>query len=377
MRVISDSFNIVGRPHLARATELAIHGGLRTTCPNPLVGCVIVKNGTIVGEGWHEYAGGPHAEVMALSMAGEKAQGATAYVTLEPCNHHGKTGPCTQAIIAAGIKRVVIGEKDPNPKAGGGAQVLRDAGIEVEFVEDPKPFHELTRGWKTRLMTGKPYVRVKLGVSLDGALSLKPGMRTSITGASGEEITHRLREYADAVLITSATAQAENPSLTLCGINNELFENQPKRVVLVRSHIPEPDLRVFTSEGGETIILAPDNLDYDFEGYNARVVYYPAEDALEGALNELGNLGFNSILVEPGQRLFTELVNGRLIDELVTVAAGGFMGHDSYCCYHGISSIQDNGSEEFVMQHLLVPFDTKIYGDVVATMWRPREYRER
>lgn len=377
MRVISDSFNIVGRPHLARAIELAIHGGLRTTCPNPLVGCVIVKNGAIVGEGWHEKAGGPHAEMMALEKAGDRARGATVYVTLEPCAHQGSRGPCAQALIDAGVERVVIGEHDPHTSAGGGAEMLEQAGVTVEFATDHRPFYELTRGWKTRLLTGKPYVRVKLGVSLDAALTLKAGTHTSITGAAGEEVTHRLREYADAVVVSASTVLADNPSLTLRGINNELFDHQPKRVVLIRSHIPSPEARVFTQKGGETFILAPEGFEQDFASYNARVVYYSFEEGLEGALYALGAIGFNSILIEAGQRLFTELVNAQLFDELVTITAGGFLGHDSYRCYDGIATLHDNGSDEFVMQHSLVPFDTKIFGDVVATMWRPRAYRER
>ena len=376
MRVISDSFNIVGRPFLARAIELAIQGGLRTTRPNPLVGCVIVKNGEIVGEGWHEFAGGPHAELMALEKAGEHAQGATVYVTLEPCSHHGKTGPCTHALIEAGVSRVVIGERDPHLRAAGGAGVLENAGIEVEFAEDTRPFHELTRGWKTRLLTGKPYVRAKLGLSLDGALSFK-NAHTTITAASGREVVHRLREYADAVLITASTANIDNPTLTLRGFNGALLENQPQRIILVRAHTPRKDLAVFNTEGGPVIILAPDSLEEDFSDYPAKVMRYDSGEGLEGALKALGASGLNSILIEPGQRLFTELINSALIDELVTVTAGGFLGNDAQRCYDGIATLQNVGSNAFVMQHVMVPFDTKIFGDVVATMWRKRAHRER
>jgi len=378
MRLISDSFRIIGRPFLARAYELALEGGARTASPNPMVGCVVVSKGVVVGEGYHERAGGPHAEIVALEHAGEQAKGATVYVTLEPCNHTGKTGPCTQALIEAQVKRVVIGVPDPNPKARGGAKVLSEAGIDVEFVADPRPFEELTRGWAKRLRTGKPYVRVKLGTSLDAAISIRRDAQTSITGASGAEVTHRLRKYADGILISASTAIADNPSLTLRGINGELLENQPKRYILVRAHVPPRDLTVFTDGAAETVILCPDSFDENtFEGYDARVVFYPTSGGLNAALEAIGTLGANTILIEPGQRLFTEIINGRILDELVTVTAGGFLGADSLKSYDGIATIEGSESPLRVMEHRLVPFDTAIYGDVVATMWRPRGQREK
>jgi riboflavin-specific deaminase-like protein len=248
----------------------------------------------------------------------------------------------------------------------------------VEFIADPRPFEELTRGWAKRLRTGKPYVRVKLGTSLDAAISIRRDAQTTITGASGAEVTHRLRKYADGILISASTAIADNPSLTLRGINGELLKNQPKRYILVRAHVPPRDLTVFTDGAAETVILCPDSFDENtFEGYDAQVVFYPTSGGLNAALEAIGTLGANSILIEPGQRLFTEIINGRILDELVTVTAGGFLGADSLKSYDGIATIEGSESPLRVMEHRLVPFDTTIFGDVVATMWRPRSEREK
>ena len=371
MRLLADYFHSLRQPFLARAYELALQG-LRTTHPNPMVGCVIVKNGHIVGEGWHSHPGGPHAEILALESAGEDARDATVFVTLEPCDHTGKTGPCTEALINAGVKKVVIGQRDPNPVAAGGAATLASAGIEVEFADDDDFFSELTRGFVTRLETGKPYVRVKVALSLDGSLGLTNEHSTAVTGPSGSTFTKHLRSYADAVVVSGATATSDNPQLTLRTITRELAPSQPARVILVRNTVPPPDIRVFTQEEGEAVLLLPSTkMDDDFSAYNARLVFYPAEEGLSGALTALGDEGFNSILIEPGRKLFTALINGRHIDELVTVTAGGFLGERSLKVYDGLSMLHSTGAPQPVLEHRLIPFDTQIYGDVVATMWRP------
>lgn len=377
MRLISDSYNIIGRPFMARAFDLALEGA-RTAAPNPLVGCVIVSQGVIVGEGFHSRAGSDHAEIMALKRAGEKAKGASVYVTLEPCSHVGQTGPCVQALIDAGVARVVIGMPDPTAEASGGAEVLKEAGIAVEFVSDPRPFEELNRGWIKRKSTGLPGITMKIGVSLDAALTVRRDGPTVITGPSGAEVTRRLRSAADAVLVSASTAQFDNPSLTIRGMNGEPEPNQPKRIILVRSQVPEKSLKVFSDGLAETIILCRDSQDVSvFDGYGAEIVTYSDGEGLRGAFKALGDYGINSLLVEPGQRLFTDMINSRLVDELVTVSAGGFLGSDSLKCYDGIATIQNSSSPIRVMEHRFVPFDTKIFGDVVATMWRPRGSRER
>lgn len=377
MRLISDSYNIIGRPFMARAFDLALQGS-RTAAPNPLVGCVIVSQGVIVGEGFHSKAGTGHAEVMALERAGDKAKGASVYVTLEPCSHQGKTGPCTQALIDAQVARVVIGMPDPDSQAGGGADILREAGIIVEFVADSRPFEELNRGWINRIATGLPGVTVKIGISIDAALTVRRDGPTVITGPSGAEVTRRLRAGADAILISASTAQFDNPSLTIRGLNGEPELNQPKRIILVRSHLPDASLKVFTDGIAETIILCPDSQDKSaLEEFGVQVITYADGDGLRGALKALGDTGINSLLIEPGQRLFTDIINSRLADELVTVSAGGFLGSESLKCYDGIATLQNSTNPVRVMEHRFVPFDTRIFGDVVATMWRPRGSRER
>lgn len=377
MRLISDSYNIIGRPFMARAFDLALQGS-RTATPNPLVGCVIVSQGVIVGEGFHSRAGAEHAEIMALERAGEKAKDASVYVTLEPCSHTGRTGPCTQALIDAGVSRVVIGMPDPNPKSGGGADILRDAGITVEFVADTRPYEELNRGWIKRINSGLPGITMKIGVSLDAALTVRRDGPTVITGPSGGEVTRRLRSAADAVLISASTAQFDNPSLTIRGLNGEPEPNQPKRIILVRSHMPDKSLKVFSDGLAQTIIVCPDSQDKALlADYGVEIVTYPDGEGLRGAFNAIGDYGINSVLVEPGQRLFTDMINSRLIDELVTVSAGGFLGSESLKCYDGIATLQNSSNPIRVMEHRFVPFDTRIFGDVVATMWRPRGSRER
>lgn len=377
MRLTSDSYRIIGRPFMARAFELALLGA-RSASPNPLVGCVIVNNGVIVGEGYHKVAGEAHAEINALNRAGKLARGATAYVTLEPCNHVGRTGPCTQALIEAGIERVVIGMKDPGDVSSGGADALKEAGIKVEFVSDSRPYEELNRGWLTRLATGQPYVTVKVGVSMDAAVSVRRDGPTVITGPSGGEVTRRLRSYADAVLVSARTANHDDPSLTVRGINDEPEEAQPKRVILVRNKTPRKELKVFNDGITETIILAPDSHDLEsFKDYNAQVISYPLQEGIQGAFRALGDVGINSLLVEPGPRLFTDLINARALDEIVSVTAGGFLGPESLKAYEGCAMLQYSKGTTRVMEHRFVPFDTKIFGDVVATMWRPRSTREK
>ncbi|HEY5506558.1 MAG TPA: bifunctional diaminohydroxyphosphoribosylaminopyrimidine deaminase/5-amino-6-(5-phosphoribosylamino)uracil reductase RibD, partial [Coriobacteriia bacterium] len=199
-RHFGDPYAVVAEPHLRRACELA-ERGRGTTAPNPVVGCVLVRDGEVVGEGWHERAGGPHAEAAALADAGDAARGATAFVTLEPCAHVGRTPSCADALVRAGVARVVIGAPDPTRLAGGGAGTLRQAGIDVSFADDPRPFHELDVEWTHRQRTGRPFLRVKVALTLDGRPALLEGARSALTGEAARAFTMRLRARADAVLV--------------------------------------------------------------------------------------------------------------------------------------------------------------------------------
>ncbi|HEX6489977.1 MAG TPA: bifunctional diaminohydroxyphosphoribosylaminopyrimidine deaminase/5-amino-6-(5-phosphoribosylamino)uracil reductase RibD, partial [Gaiellaceae bacterium] len=201
---------------LERALELA-ERGRGTTQPNPIVGAVLVREGEVVGEGWHERHGEPHAEAHALAAAGERARGASLYVTLEPCAGQGATGPCAQAVIEAGVARVVIGARDPNPRAAGGLEQLARAGIEVELAEGEPAFRarQQNEAWRTWITKGRPFVTYKAAMTLDGRLTI-PGSRW-ISGEPSRELVHELRAAADAVAVGMGTARADRPRLTARG----------------------------------------------------------------------------------------------------------------------------------------------------------------
>jgi diaminohydroxyphosphoribosylaminopyrimidine deaminase / 5-amino-6-(5-phosphoribosylamino)uracil reductase len=217
------------RHHLERALELAERGrGL--TRPNPIVGAVVVRDGEVVGEGWHERAGGPHAESVALEAAGERARGATLYVTLEPCAHHGRTPPCADAIVAAGIARVLCSAADPNPKTdGGGFARLREAGVELEVVEGDlaERARRQNEAFRTWVALRRPFVTYKAAVTLDGRVAAAGGDARWISGEESRRIVHELRAASDAVAVGAGTARAENPQLTARDVG---AERQPRRL---------------------------------------------------------------------------------------------------------------------------------------------------
>lgn len=370
MRLFSDSASRVDDPFLAHALALA-ERARGATAPNPLVGCVVVRDGRIVGEGYHPRAGEPHAEVFALADAGEQAAGADVYVTLEPCSHHGKTPPCADALIAARVRRVVIGMRDPNAQAAGGAERLREAGIEVEFAPDPRPFAELNEGWIKRIVTGMPLVVAKVAISLDGRPALDAGEPAAITGRSGADLTRRLRSRVDAVMVGAATVVADDPALTVRDASGTLAERQPMRVVLARESLPHGDARVFTDGAAPTLVLASDRVahaDVEALPVDVRVERYAVEDGLAGALRALGHRGVSEVLVEPGPRLLTALWGSGLADRLVTVTGGGMAGAGAPALYLGAS---DRNGDALV--HHIVPVEAGIVGDVSVTVWRPND----
>lgn len=370
MRLLSDVASRVDDPYLRHAVALA-ERARGATAPNPLVGCVVVCDGRIVGEGYHPRAGEPHAEVFALADAGDQARGGDVYVTLEPCRHHGRTPPCTDALIQAGVRRVFVGMADPSVEAGGGADVLRAAGIEVEFASDRLPFVELNQGWLKRMATGLPYVRVKVGLSLDGKPALAPGQRASMTGAHGAEFTRRLRAASDAVLVGAATVVADDPELTVRKQEGVRAEHQPLRAVLVRSHVPGEDARVFTDGLAPTLVLASDatcDAALDRVHHHALIERYAERDGLAGALAALGERGINDVLVEPGPRLLTSLVTAGMVDELVTVVAGGFAGDLAPDLYQGTEMAEGDR-----LATAFTAVEAGIVGDVSVTVWRPFE----
>lgn len=368
-RLFSDACASVTDPWLRRACELA-ERGRGTSSPNPLVGCVLVREGAVVGEGFHERAGGPHAEVAALAAAGDAARGATAYVTLEPCNHHGRTAPCAPALVKAGVKRVVIGMSDPNlGVAGGGAAFLSAAGVDVAISQDSAPFEEQNVEWLHFVATGRPFLRVKTALTLDGHPALASGVRSAITGEGARALTMRLRAQADAVMTGVATIAIDDPALTVRDSQGTAQVRQPKRVVLARTDQPPAAARLFHDGLGRPVLLLPEEADADpaLEAL-ADVVGYPIAEGLEGALRALADQGIVSLLVEAGPRLLSALMEDDLVDELVIYHAGGVAGDGAPALFVGESQ-EDPTSLRRTMRAV----EAGLAGSDAVSVWRRAE----
>jgi diaminohydroxyphosphoribosylaminopyrimidine deaminase/5-amino-6-(5-phosphoribosylamino)uracil reductase len=311
---------------MAHALRLA-QRGLYSTSPNPRVGCVLIKDGKIVGEGWHYKAGEPHAEVHALRQAGEAANGATAYVTLEPCSHHGRTPPCADALIAAGVLRVVAAMQDPNPLVSGqGLQRLRAAGIAVECGLMETAARELNIGFAARMTHGMPWVRSKIAASLDGRTALASGVSKWITGDAARRDVQHWRARSCAVLTGIGTVLADDPQLNVREIETV---RQPLRIV-VDSHLRmPPEARMLS---GPTLVYTATPYDAKRAALQARgaeVVAISGTDGrvdLAGVFADLGRRGINEVLVEAGRTLNGALLRAGLVDELVLYLAPQLLG---------------------------------------------------
>lgn len=329
---------------MSRALQLAAQG-LYTTDPNPRVGCVIVRDEEIVGEGFHARAGEPHAEVNALRMAGERAGGATVYVTLEPCSHHGRTGPCADALIGAGPARVVVAMQDPNHQVrGNGMAKLRAAGIAVDVGVLESEACALNPGFIARMTRGMPFVRLKLAMSLDGRTAMADGASQWITGPEAREDVQRLRARSGAVLTGIGTLLADNPALTVRpdewrhGVYAHEWVRQPLRVLLDRELRAAPEAALFAAAGGETLVVAEDRVLASPAGgrraellraQGVEVIGLPvvgAGIALAALMTELGLREVNELLVEAGATLAGAFVAAGLVDELVVYAAPVLLG---------------------------------------------------
>lgn len=331
-------FSTDDRRWMARALQLARHG-LYTTDPNPRVGCVLVHDGEPVGEGFHARAGEPHAERHALAAAGERARGATAYVTLEPCAHTGRTGPCAEALVEAGVARVVAAMTDPNPAvAGGGLAILRAAGIQVDvgLLEDEA--RALNPGFIRRMEAGRPWVRLKLAASLDGRTAMASGESQWITGAAAREDVQRLRARSSAVVTGAGTALADRPSLTVRPEQWQLAGypegpvRQPLRVVL-DSRLRTPPETPLISAAGQSLVLCAPGADpaarRALETAGAEVQELPGGATgidLNAVLAELARRECNEVLFECGAGLAGALVREQLLDELVLYTAPVLLG---------------------------------------------------
>ena len=312
-------FSAFDHAMMRRALELA-QKGLTTTTPNPRVGCVVAREGKIVGEGWHERAGGPHAEVVALDRAASAAAGATAYVNLEPCNHLGRTPPCVEKIIGSRVKRVVAAMRDPNPDAAGGGEALRAAGIAFEhgLLEDQA--RELNIGFVSRMTRKRPWVRLKMAATLDGRTALADGSSQWITGAEARRDGHRWRARACAILTGIGTVRADDPRLTVREVETP---RQPLRVIVDSRLETPPSARIL--QGEKVLIFSATHGALP----NAEVVSLPNVNNkvdLPRMLEELARRGVNELHVEAGFRLNGSLVREGCVDEYLVYLNPSFLG---------------------------------------------------
>jgi diaminohydroxyphosphoribosylaminopyrimidine deaminase/5-amino-6-(5-phosphoribosylamino)uracil reductase len=313
-------FSAFDHAMMRRALELA-EKGLYTTTPNPRVGCVLTKDQTLVGEGWHERAGGPHAEIVGLNKAGSGAAGATVYVSLEPCNHHGRTPPCVDALKSAKVKRVVAAMRDPNPQAGHGGDALEAAGIRFEHGLMEAEARELNIGFVSRMTRARPWVRLKAAATLDGRTALADGTSQWITGAEARRDGHRWRARACAILTGAGTVRADDPRLTVREVETP---RQPLRVIVDSRLETPPTARIL--EGGNVLIFAAK--PGQAPG-GAEVVVLPNENQkvhLPRMLEELARRGVNELHVEAGFRLNGSLVREGCVDEFLVYLNPSFLG---------------------------------------------------
>jgi diaminohydroxyphosphoribosylaminopyrimidine deaminase/5-amino-6-(5-phosphoribosylamino)uracil reductase len=334
----------VDREHLEAAVALARRGWGRVH-PNPMVGCVVVREGRVVGAGWHEEYGAPHAEVHALESAGAEARGATAYVSLEPCRHEGKTPACTTALVRAGIRRVVYGASDPTPDAGGGAEALREAGIEVvgPLLDTPTARGENPAFFHTAV-TSRTFVALKLAVSLDGRITARPGERTDLTGPAARRRVHELRAGFDGILVGSGTTLVDDPRLTVR--EPVPVRRQPARVVLDSHARLSPEAAIFRDVRTAPVVVftrtdAPEDALERLEDAGARV--HPVRGAAEGpgldlaaVLRVCHETGLSALLCEGGGDLARSLLAADRVERLHLFVAPRLLGEGGVPAFPGV-----------------------------------------
>jgi len=350
---------------MARALELAGRG-LYTATPNPRVGCVIVRDGAVIGEGWHERAGAPHAEVNALAAAGQRARGATAYVSLEPCVHQGRTGPCTEALIKAGVARVVAALQDPNPLVSGrGSGRMQQAGVAVETGLMADEARELNVGFVSRMTRGRPWVRMKVAASLDGRTALTNGRSQWITGEAARRDGHHWRARACAVLTGAGTVRDDDPRLT---VREVATTRQPLRVVVDSKLETPPAAKIL--EGGGVLVAAAREERGKIEALKARgaeVIVMPnsaGKVELGSLFRELARREINEVHVEAGFRLNGSLLREGLVDELLVYLAPALIGDKA----HGMFDLPE--LTELAGQRKLAIRDLRVVGSDIRVMAR-------
>jgi diaminohydroxyphosphoribosylaminopyrimidine deaminase/5-amino-6-(5-phosphoribosylamino)uracil reductase len=354
------------------ARRLAERGRL-TVAPNPLVGAVVMRDGEVVGEGWHARAGEAHAEVRALDAAGERARGATLFVTLEPCNHHGRTPPCVEAILRAGVPRVVVGALDPDPRMGGrSVEKLRRAGVSVEVVDDPACERQNEQFFH-RMRTGLPFVHVKLATTLDGRIAASGGDSKWVTGEAARLRAHKLRAEAGAVLVGAGTVRADDPTLTARGLPEE-----PPAIIRVvldgrLTTGPESEL-VRTAKKSPLVVFAGERAVDDkaemLRDLGVEVVAAPTAGGridLRFVLKELGRRGARGVLVEGGGETATGFVEEGLADKLTLFYAPKLIGSEGVPMIGALRATRMAESLRFCVSDV-----EKVGEDVAVTLYPAR-----
>jgi diaminohydroxyphosphoribosylaminopyrimidine deaminase/5-amino-6-(5-phosphoribosylamino)uracil reductase len=348
---------------MRRALALAERGWGRTA-PNPMVGAVVVRDGRVVGEGWHAEFGGPHAEVEALRAAGDRAKGATMYVTLEPCNHQGKTPPCTEALLAAGVRRVVVACEDPNPEARGGAHRLREAGVDVALGVEEDAARELNAPFFHALASDRPFVRLKLALSLDGALADHTRQPGWLTGEAARHEVHRLRADADAIAVGIGTVLADDPELTVRHVPAPRVA--PTRVVFDTSaRLPRTSRLATTARDIPVIVVcwAPEPAHAAALEHLGVTLIHAA--TARDALVALRARGIRSLLVEGGATLAAAFVQDALVDRLVIFRAPLVLGAGSLNAFGTAQAAQAGDAPRWRL------VESRRFGDDEMTVYAP------
>jgi len=356
---------------MARALRLAERGAF-TTKPNPMVGCVLAKDGVVVGEGWHHRAGGPHAEVFALEAAGDNARGATAYVTLEPCSHVGRTGPCADALIAAGVVRVVAAMRDPNPLVhGAGFERLQAAGISVQSGLMEPLARQLNRAYLSRIERGRPWLRIKLAISLDGRSALKSGDSKWISGEASRQDVQRWRARSGAILTGAGTVLIDDPLLTVRLPDDAPdYEREfvpPVRVVLDPGLATVARGRVREGEAPTLYIHAADaRMPRGVDAAHAHVPVQAGRFDLEAVLSLLAARDINEVQVEAGATLAGAFLAAGLVDELLLYVAPVILGEHARPMFEGLPI--DTMAERLSMSIV----ETRRIGEDVRLLLQPK-----
>jgi diaminohydroxyphosphoribosylaminopyrimidine deaminase/5-amino-6-(5-phosphoribosylamino)uracil reductase len=346
------------------ALELALQGRGYTS-PNPMVGAVVVRNGVVVGRGFHQLPGGPHAEVHALDAAGAETQGATLYVTLEPCNHIGRTPPCTAKVLEAGIQRVVIGMQDPNPHvAGGGAEFLKSRGVDIRLGVCEAEARQLNEAFVKYIRTGRPFVTAKCAATLDGRIATRTGDSQWITGESARAFVHELRHAADAIMVGVGTIAADDPLLTARMSDRRLKD--PIRVILDTHLRIDPGARILNhTSPAETWVIAGSGTSAESKSRlvrkGVRVIEAETRNgrvAMDPLMDQLGALGVTSILIEGGSRVLASAFKAAVVDKVQFFYAPLIVGGDD-----GVPICSGAGAERIKHSIRLERILTRRFGD--------------